>query len=387
MKSYIPLEQFKAQLARLPHPILEIRRNQPGAPPGTLTSPPEAAPPRIEVLAFDSEEHLEQVIESLDALPALREKWPVLWVNVVGLGDVEVVRTVGEQFGLHKLALEDVLNIPQRPKLESYDERLFLIARMPRAGGTVADGIEQVSLFLGKGWVVTFQEREGDVLEPVRQRIRASRARLARLGADYLAYTILDAIIDSYFPLLEDFGEELAEVEALILSGDTRSTVPRIYGLKRDLLAIRRAMWPQRDAVFALYREPSEIIARETQIHLRDCADHCNHIIDLIENYREIGASLVDLQLSMSSQRMNEIMKVLTIIATIFIPLTFIAGVYGMNFNPDTSPWNMPELNWRYGYPAAMSVMLLIALTMLGFFWRKGWLGNEGVRIDPGGSE
>ncbi len=380
-KRYIPIKELRDQIRSTLRPV-EIRRNQPGAPPGTLISVHEAPAPTVDVLAFKADDFVEATLEDLTKLDDFLGKWPVCWINVVGLGDAEVIRQIGERLDLHKLALEDVLNVPQRPKLEAYDDKLFCIARMPRSGGQVSDGIEQVSIFIAKNFVLTVQERPGDVFAPVRQRIRSSRTRVTRLGTDYLAYAILDAIIDSYFPLLEEFGEELAEVEAIILSGVVDQTIARIYRLKRDLLTIRRAMWPQRDAIFALYREPTELVSSDTQIHLRDCADHCNHIIDLLENYREISASLVDLYLSMTSQRMNEIMKVLTVIATIFIPLTFVVGVYGMNFNPDVSPWNMPELNWRYGYAVTMGAMGTLALGMLAYFWRKGWIGGQAVVLD-----
>lgn len=370
------LENLNTYARRRP-PTVEIRRNQPGAPPGTLVSVYEAPPPSIHLFAFQKGQLHETSITDVAELQQFLTDCELCWINVIGLGDADIVRQLGELLQLHKLALEDVLNVPQRPKLETYDDKLFFIARMPRLNGSVQDGIEQVSIFVDKKFVLTIHERPGDTFEPVRNRIRSRRLRATDLTTDYLAYSVLDTIVDSYFPLLEAFGEELAEVEATILNGIIDHSVSRIYRLKRDLLSIRRAMWPQRDAILALYREPTELITANTKLHLRDCADHCNHIIDLLENYREISSSLVDLYLSMTSQRMNEIMKVLTIIATIFIPLTFIVGVYGMNFNPEASPWNMPELQWYYGYPLTMLAMLLMALFMLLFFRKKGWLGGN----------
>lgn len=370
------LENLSAYARRKP-PLIEIRRNQPGAAPGTLLSVAEAPPPSIQLIAFQHNKFIETAIEQVNDLQQYLDTWDVCWINVIGLGDADVIRKLGELLDLHNLALEDVLNVPQRPKMEAYDDKLFFIARMPLLNGTVQDGIEQVSIFVDKKFVLTIHERPGDTFDPIRKRIRSQRMRATDLGTDYLTYSILDTIVDSYFPLLEDFGEELATVETAILSGIIDNSVSKIYRLKRDLLTIRRAMWPQRDAIFAMYREPTDLITTDTKLHLRDCADHCNHIIDLLENYREISSSLVDLYLSMTSQRMNEIMKVLTIIATIFIPLTFIVGVYGMNFDPEISRWNMPELKWHYGYPITMGGMLLMALLMLVYFRKKGWLGGD----------
>ncbi len=370
------LKHLTAYARRKPQRV-EIRRNQPGAAPGTLVSVSEAPPPTIQLIAFQQNDFLEIPIENVDDLQQYLDTWEVCWINVIGLGDADVICKLGELLSLHKLALEDVLNVPQRPKMEAYDDKLFFIARMPLLNGTVEDGIEQVSIFVDKKFVLTIHERSGDTFEPIRKRIRAKRMRASDVSTDYLTYSILDTIVDSYFPLLEDFGEELATVETAILSGIIDNSVSKIYRLKRDLLTIRRAMWPQRDAIFAMYREPTDLITTDTKLHLRDCADHCNHIIDLLENYREISSSLVDLYLSMTSQRMNEIMKVLTIIATIFIPLTFIVGVYGMNFDTEISRWNMPELKWRYGYLVTMGGMFLMALLMLVFFRKKGWLGGD----------
>lgn len=373
------LQKFLPQVV---HPFFEVKRTQPGAAPGTLVSHPDRPKPKLNILAFREDELMEETVPNVKEIEPLRDHWPVLWINVEGLGDAEVIGELGKMFDLHPLALEDVLNIPQRPKAEVYNDKVFFIARMPTPGLDGHAVLEQVSIFWGKGFVLTIQERAGDVFEPVRHRVRGARGRLARPSPDYLAYTLIDAIIDSYFPLLESHGEVLAEIEAMILGGGREDSVSRVYRMKRELLTVRRAMWPQRDALHVLYREPTEAIGEETRIHLRDCIDHCNHIIDLLENYREISASLLDLYLSMTSQRMNEIMKVLTIIATIFIPLTFVVGVYGMNFNPEASPWNMPELEWAYGYPAVMVFMLSIAGVMLFFFRRKGWLGPT-ARIEP----
>ena len=294
------------------------------------------------------------------------------WVNVDGLGDLETLTRIQEIFGLHRLALEDVVNVHQRPKAELYEDHLFVVARMPRPGAGLET--EQFSLFLGKGYVLTFQEAPGDCLEAVRERIRNERPRIRAGGPDYLAYAIIDAVIDSYFPLLEGIGDQLEALEEEVLARPHSSQVPILHGIKRDLMNLRRIVWPLREVLAGFVREESPLITEATKIYLRDCYDHTIQIMDLLESYRDVATGLMDLYLSSISNRMNEVMKVLTIIATIFIPLGFIAGLYGMNFNPEISRWNMPELNWALGYPFALGVMGTIALVMLVFFGKKGWL-------------
>jgi magnesium transporter len=232
---------------------------------------------------------------------------------------------------------------------------------------------EQVSVFLGKNYVLTFQEREGDSFEPVRKRIREGRPLLMSSGPDYLTYALMDAIVDGYFPVLERYGERMEDLESAVLTTPTQEHLAGIYDIKHDILALRRSLTPMRELLNALTREPADLIRRETTVFLRDCYDHALRLLDMSETYRELAFDLVNLYLSNVSNRMNQIMKVLTIIATIFIPLGFLAGLYGMNFNPEISPWNMPELNWRFGYPFALAVMGLVALLLLFFFKRKGW--------------
>jgi magnesium transporter len=235
---------------------------------------------------------------------------------------------------------------------------------------------EQLSLFLGQGFVVTFQERVGDCFDPVRARLRKGGPIRTR-GPDYLTYALIDALVDSWFPVLEQHGERLEDLEDEILVHPARRTIARIHELRRDLMALRRAVWPLRDALGALCRDPTPLIAGETRTYLRDCYDHAVQIIDLLESGRELSADLTDAYLSNINNRMNEIMKVLAVIATIFLPLSFIASVYGMNFHTDKSPWNMPELAWRFGYPFALGLMVLTVIGMLFFFWRRGWLRSE----------
>lgn len=350
------------------------RRTSPGAPPGTLVADPAAPPPAMHATLYGKEQLHEREISDVAEIPALIGKHPVVWVDVQGLGDIEIVRRLGEALGLHPLALEDVVNVHQRPKVDEYDDHLFIACRMP--GSDVGAGSEQVSLFLGENYVITFQERPGDCFDPVRRRIRRSGSQVRAAGADYLAYALVDAVTDAYFPLLERYGELVEELEQSVLSAGSRTPViDRVHDMKRELLSVRRAVWPLRDMFSVLVREESPFVGGKTRIYFRDCYDHTIQLMDVIETYREIVSGLVDIHLSSVTARTNEIMKVLTMMATIFIPLGFIASVYGMNFDPEVSPWNMPELGWKYGYPFALGLMAAVALVLLRYFWRKGWLG------------
>jgi magnesium transporter len=313
------------------------------------------------------------VVTDLAELGAMIEKWPVTWIHVDGLGKADTLHALAERFGLHPLALEDVVNVHQRAKTELYGEELFIVARLAELHEHLDH--EQISMFIGPRFVLTFQERSGDCFDPVRERLRSDRPRIRGSGPDYLAYALLDAIIDSYFPILESFGERLALLEERVIEEPDSDLVAEIRAIGRDLLLLRKLTWPHRDAFNHLMREETPLVQDETRLFLRDCYDHTIQLMDLIENYREVGSGLMDLYLSSISKRMNDVMKVLTIIATIFIPLSFVAGLYGMNFDPGRSPWNMPELGWYWGYPFALGTMSAVALAMLVFFWRKGWLG------------
>ena len=347
------------------------RRSPVGTAPGTLISHPEALPPVVRVIGY-SGETLEEMEVAIEDLATVKGRWPVVWVDVDSVGHAESVEAIGTVFGLHRLAMEDVMNVHQRPKTEEYASYLFAVARMATLGDRV--DTEQISLFLGDGWVLTFQESPGDCWEPVRQRLRQGKGRVRTAGADYLFYSLLDAIIDNFYPLLEEFGGRLEELEEAVIDDPHERLVGVIHGARRDLLALRHALWPMREAVGQLYRESHRYISEENRLYLRDAYDHTIQVIDLLENFREMASGLLDVYLSSVSHRMNEVMKVLTIIATIFIPLTFIAGVYGMNFDTSASRWNMPELLWPFGYPLVMGIMLLIALALLGFFrWRR-WI-------------
>ena len=367
---------------------------------------PEARESEIDVISFGTgeTEHAVsvQTIESIDDLPPLPPGHNVRWINVKGVGNPDVIRRIGERFGLHPLVLGDIANVTQRPKVEPYEDHLFIVTRIPLNPPPIdqhpradqADGAlehadapqarqsdqlttEQVTICVGTDSVITFQEDPGDVFDPVRNRLRSGNGRLRSWSPDYLTYALLDAAIDSYFPLLEAYGERVEDLEQKVVESPEYGYIRDIHDLKRNLLTARRAVWPQREMLNALIRDDSPFIRDATKVFLRDSYDHTIQLIDMIETYREIASGLVDIQLSSVSNRMNEVMKVLTIIATIFIPLTFIAGVYGMNFNPAAGPWNMPELNWAYGYPTILLVMALIAGGLLVWFRRKGWLRSQ----------
>ncbi len=351
-----------------------IRRPPPGASPGTLVIDHAAPPPVIEVIGYGPDGYVEKKVPSADHAFQEVGQHPVVWINVDGLGDEKILRRLGELFKLHPLAVEDVVHTHQRAKVEEFDTHQFIVARMVFNGPET----EQLSIFLGRNFLLTFQEKPGgDSFDPVRQRLRQGHGRSRRCGPDYLAYALFDALIDGYFPVLETIGEQLDTLEDEVLNKPVRATIGAIHELKRQLITLRRAIWPLREAANALIRDESGFITPETRPFLRDCYDHTVQLIDLTENHRDLASELSDLYLSSAGHRMNEVMKVLTIITTLFMPLTFIAGIYGMNFNPEASPWNMPELNWIWGYPFSLALMAVVTLGMLVFFWRKGWLERK----------
>jgi magnesium transporter len=266
--------------------------------------------------------------------------------------------------------------VPERPKIEDYEDQLLIIARMvvPKDNG-FGFYSEQVSLILSKTYLLTVQEEpEHDCFEAVRSRIEKSKGIIRKSGADYLTYALLDAIIDGFFPVLERYGEQIEDLEEEVIVKPTQKTLQKIYKIRRELLQLRRAIWPQRDVISSLMRDSGELISDEVRIYLRDCYDHAIQVIDMVETYRELTSGLMDVYLSAVSNKMNEIMKLLTVVSSIFIPLTFVAGIYGMNFNTEKSPYNMPELNWYWGYPMCLAIMAAIAGGLVFFFWRRGWL-------------
>ncbi|MDX2096806.1 MAG: magnesium/cobalt transporter CorA, partial [Leptolyngbyaceae cyanobacterium bins.59] len=349
-----------------------------GALPGTLIIEENAPPPIIVLIDYCETKATRVQIEQPEECAPYLDSESVSWVDVKGLGSEDVLQRLGEVFDLHPLVLEDVVNVPQRPKVEEYHEQLLLITRMVTpTGGEKGFLSEQVSLVLGRHYLLTVQEEpEYDCFGPVRERIRTGKGLIRKHGADYLAYTLIDSIIDGFFPVLEEYGEQLENLEEEVVSKPTRKTLEKIHTMKRELLSLRRAIWPQRDAINSLIRDGNDLVSSDVRVYLRDCYDHAVQVLDMVETYRELASSLMDIYLSSVSNRMNEIMKLLTVISSIFIPLTFIAGVYGMNFNTETSPYNMPELNWYLGYPLCWAIMLGIAGGLIFFFWKRGWFEN-----------
>ena len=335
----------------------------------------------VRVITFDADELVERELDPAAELPQLIEPGKVTWVDVHGLGDGELIERLGQAFGLHPLAVADVVNVGQRPKVEDYEELLYVVVRMLDLSPDRRLVSEQVSLFIGPSWAISVQERPGDCLEGLRERLRKARKLVRTGGAQYLGVQIIDAIVDGYFPVLEVYGERLEDLELRVLEEPDKEVLAEVYEVKRDLMALRRAAWPLREMLSALLRE-EELMSSGVQHYLRDTADHVFQVVDVTETYRELAGSFIDVYLSSISQRTNEVMRVLTVIATIFIPLTFLAGVYGMNF--DTSkPLNMPELGWSYGYVVFIAVCVVVGGGLMLLFRHLGWLGGDGHERAP----
>jgi magnesium transporter len=349
------------------------RLSAPGTAPGTLPVHEDAHGATIRVMAYSPEQFLEREIEQPEEVRALLTEWPVTWIDVDGFGDTAKLAALAKIVELHPLAMEDAVTNYERPKVEHYTEHEFVVLRMLSLAERIQT--EQLSLFVGPGFVVTLQgAHPGDSLDPVRDRIRASRGRIRSLGADYLAYALIDAVIDHYFPVVEAFGDRLEQLEGEVVTSLDQSAPARIHAARHDLLTVRRSVAPLKDAIASLYRDESPFVSNETRLYLRDCHDHAIQIVEVAEAYREIAGSLLEIHLSAANNRMNEVMKVLTVIATLFIPLTFIAGIYGMNFDRTSSPLNMPELGWYFGYPFALGLMAATTLGLLLYFRHRGWL-------------
>ena len=350
------------------------RRSAPGTSPGTLVGDADAAVPIIRLMAYGPATLVERTLSTVEEIPEVMDKEAVTWVNVDGVRHAGVIARIGEIFKLHRLAVEDVVNTSQRPKVEQYPGLLFIVTRLLTQNNHVDS--TQFSLFLGPGFVLTFQEQPGHWFEQVRARIRAGTGRLRTAGPGYLAYALLDAAVDHCFPVLEAFGERLEGLETAIVAEAGPQILAEIRSVKRDLLTLRRAIWPLRDVFGGLLREAQPHFQDEDRAYLQDCYDHTVQVIDLVESYREVGSGLMDVYLSTVSNRMNEVMKVLTMFASVFIPLSFIAGIYGMNFDSGQSPWNLPELHWYFGYPFALALMFAVAGALTSYFWRRGWIGR-----------
>lgn len=352
--------------------LIKKRSQKAGLPPGSLiyTGDREKVQPRITVVEFDEQGVETREIASLTECPA-RENRPgvVTWIDVNGISQVDHLEKLGDCFNLHPLVLEDILNVDQRPKTEDYEDYLYIVLKAisskPETGALLA---EQISLILGPNYVLSFHENSQDLFQTIRERIVKGKGRIRKAGADYLAYALMDFIVDKYFITLEQFGEQVEILEDQVVSRPVPATLQAVHRLKNHMILLRRSLWPLREVVARLEQRESPLIHNPTAVFFKDVYDHTIIAIDTVETYRDILSGLLDIYLSSVSNRLNEIMKVLTIIATIFMPLTFLAGVYGMNFK------YMPELQWRYGYFAVLAFMALLAGCMVLYFRKRKWI-------------
>ena len=354
--------------------LLKSRSSKRGAPPGTLVhiGAPRLAAPEVTLFSYDGESFSELSLDPAAATVPPPGGEETTWLNVEGVSMVELLRGIGDRYALHPLVLEDLVNTDQRPKIEDYGDYLYLVVKGIDIDDEGAMTVEQVSLVLGRGWLLTVQEGlRGDPFAPVRERLRGGKGRLRTAGADYLAYALLDALIDQYFAVLEQLDERVEKLEEEVVTAPTRFTVRKIHRLRQQMILFRRSVWPLRELFAALARRESDLVGEGTLVYLRDLYDHTVQIIETVEATREMLSGMLDIYLSSEANRTNEVMKVLTVYATIFMPLTFIVGLYGMNFR------YMPELEWRWGYPAVLLLMALLALGMMIYFRRKKWLGGN----------
>jgi len=351
--------------------LTKKRSKKAGLPPGTLVHIGEETgeKTKVAIWEYDERNFREEKFPVGEERFRFKDGPTVTWVNIVGMHPIEVFEKLGNCFLLHPLVMEDILNTDQRPKREDYGEDLFIVLKMLSYNDQMDEiSAEQISLILRPHAVLSFQEKSGEVFTPIQERLRAGKGRLRKMGADYLAYTLLDIIVDQYFLILEKLGEKIEFLEEKLVTDPTAPTLRKIQKLKREMIFLRKWVWPLREVIGGLERGESSHIQESTRIYLRDVYDHTIQVMDTIETFRDMLSAMVDIYLSSINNRMNAVMKVLTIIATIFMPLTFIAGVYGMNFK------HFPELEWRWGYPMIMVVMALIAVFMLLSFRRKKWL-------------
>ncbi|MFZ2146723.1 MAG: magnesium/cobalt transporter CorA [Sedimentisphaerales bacterium] len=351
--------------------VVKKRSSKAGLPPGTLVHVGEkkAESVRITFIDYDEQSFQEKQVTKIEECLKLKDTPTVSWINIDGIHDIELIEKLGRGFELHPLLLEDILSTGQRPKFEDYEKYIFIVLKM-LSYNDVSQSVEaeQVSLVLGPNYVLSFQERIGDVFENIRDRIRNAKGRVRKMEADYLAYSLIDAIVDHYFVILEKLGERIESLEEEVVSDPTEKTIQQIHSLKREMISLRKSVWPLRELIGGLQKSESPLIKETTDIYLRDVYDHTIQIIDTIESSRDMVSGMLDIYLSSLSNKMNAVMKVLTIIATLFIPLTFVAGIYGMNFK------YMPELEWRWAYPILWLVMIAVAVIMLFYFRRKKWL-------------
>jgi len=348
------------------------RARKAGLPPGTVVhiGDRKIDHAQMVLIQYDAETLTTGTLKNAAEAVQDRESSSTSWIDVVGLHDTELLADIGRGLGLHSLVMEDIANTDQRPKLEVTTSHIFMVAKMLRVPENGKEGIdvEQVSFVIGPRYLLTFQEKPGDVFEPVRERLRQNKGRIRKAGPDYLAYALLDMVVDNYFVVLERLGDEIDELEGRVMGPPDPSISQRIHRMKRTLLFMRKSTWPLREMITALLREESDLVSSETQPFLRDLYDHTIHVIDTIETHRDMLSGLLEVHLANLNNRMSEVMKVLTIIATIFIPLTFVAGVYGMNFE------YMPELGWKWSYPIVLFVMFAIGGGLLAYFRVRKWI-------------
>jgi len=325
---------------------------------------------KLSVINYDEVNFQEKTINSIEEVFSFRREPSITWLNVDGVHQPEIIEQVGKSFGLHPLVAEDIASTGQRPKMEDFDDYIFVVLRMLMFDEKENETkTEQVSILFGRDFVVSFQERaDGDVFDPIRERLRSNKGKIRKMGADYLAYSLIDAIVDNYFVILEKLGETIEDVEDKLVTNPTSETLHKIHDLKREMIFLRKSVWPLREVINKLGRSESELINASTCVYMRDVYDHTIQVMDSVETFRDMLSGMLDIYLSSLSNRMNEVMKVLTVISTIFIPLTFVVGLYGMNFR------HMPELEQTWGYPAILILMFAVALLMVVFFRRRKWM-------------
>jgi magnesium transporter len=355
----------------MPRFVMKRAKQKVGLAPGTLlyVLDKKIEKVRIRIIDYDEAQLTEKEVEKVEECFPFKDKPTVSWINIDGLHDVELIEKIGKQFGLHPLILEDIVHTGQRPKLEDFGDHVFITLKMlyyNKQKGEIES--EQISLIFGQNFVISFQERVGDIFDPLRERIRKGKGRVRKVGADYLAYALMDSIVDNYFVILEELGEKIEDAEQELAVNPTLETLQTIRTFKKEMIFLRKSIWPLREVVNSLERGESSLVDESTLIYLRDVYDHTIQIIDTVESYRDMLSGMLDVYLSSISNKMNEVMKVLTIFAAIFIPLTFIAGIYGMNFG------FMPELGWRWGYFGILLVMAIVAVALIVYFKRKRWL-------------
>lgn len=347
----------------------------PGTSPGTLTARaiPPGGIPKISLIHYSATKFSEREISSIAECQNCLAASENTWIHFQGTIEPEMLRQFGDAVGLHTLALEDILNRGQLPKIDEYEDQIFIVMNLP-AMNTHGARVEQVALCVGSNYLATFYAGKEDPFDPIRNRLRKSGGRIRNQKIGYLLYSILDLIIDLAFPVMEHYGDLIETLEDALLAKPNKKTLSRIHVLRRELLLLRRFLWPQREVLNNLIGGEHPLIEPSLHVYLRDCYDHTFQIMELLENYRDMATNMLDVYLSSVSNRLNETMRLLTVIATIFIPLTFIVGVYGMNFEHPSSPWAMPELHWYYGYPLIWGIMIAVVIGMLIYFRRRDWL-------------